>query len=216
MGAPSAYDGVHVLADDDPRWPIGPVEQARAACEGGASVVQLRAKHATDSRVLVWARAIRAVTRANAVRFVVNDRFDLALLAEADAVHLGQDDLPVSAISGRVRDRLAIGLSSHDPDQARAAASERPAYVAYGPVFGTTSKDSPYGPRTPAALAQAVRIVSPLPCVAIGGVTLDNVGLVADAGASGVAVISAVANADEPVAAVRALVAHFQRTRRTE
>lgn len=199
-----------MLADDDPRWPCDPVEQARSACQGGAAVVQLRVKHATDRQTLAWGRAIRALTRAAGVRFVVNDRFDLALLCEADAVHLGQNDLPPNALPAQARDRLDVGLSTHDAEQARAAASNRPAYVAYGPVFGTTSKDSPYGARTPAALGEIVRIVAPLPCVAIGGVTLDNVSDVAKAGASGVAVISAVANAAEPVTAMRALVKRFQ------
>ena len=87
------WAGLHVLADDDPRWPVGPVEQARAACDGGASVVQLRAKHATDSQTVAWGREIRDLTRASGARFVVNDRFDLALLCDADGVHLGQDDL---------------------------------------------------------------------------------------------------------------------------
>lgn len=213
MRAAGAYNGVHMLADDDPRWRVDPVEQARAACEGGAAVIQLRAKHATDRQLLAWARAIRTLTRAAGVRFVVNDRFDLALLAEADAVHLGQDDFPASALPASVRDRLQIGLSTHDLDQAREAVASRPAYVAYGPVFGTTSKHSPYSARTPAGLEKIAREVSPLPCVAIGGITLDNVSRVAKAGASGVAVISAVANAAEPVAAMRTLVERFEQAR---
>ena len=103
---PSAFDGLHVLADDDPRWPIGPLEQARAACDGGARVVQLRAKHASDTQTLEWARAVRELTRAHDVRFVLNDRFDLALAAGADGVHLGQNDLPPRALPRDARERL--------------------------------------------------------------------------------------------------------------
>ena len=94
----AAYCGLHVLADDDPRWSCDPPAQAAAACAGGAQVVQLRAKRATDRQALAWARAIRELTRASGTRFVVNDRFDLALAAGADAVHLGQGDLPPSAL----------------------------------------------------------------------------------------------------------------------
>jgi thiamine-phosphate pyrophosphorylase len=97
------YCGLHVLVDDDPRWAKNPVEQARAACEGGAAVVQLRAKHSVDSVVLEWAEQIRELTRSAAARFVVNDRFDLALLADADGVHLGQTDLPPARVPVEAR-----------------------------------------------------------------------------------------------------------------
>ena len=93
-----SFCGLHVLVDDDPGWQQSPVEQAYAACAGGAQVLQLRAKHATDGLALAWAREIRTLTRSAGLRFVMNDRFDLALAAEADAVHLGQSDLPPAEI----------------------------------------------------------------------------------------------------------------------
>ena len=105
---PAAQSLRALIVDDDPRWGRDPVEQARAACRARVPVVQLRAKRAGDRTVLAWAREIRALTRAAGSRFVVNDRFDLALLAEADAVHLGQDDLPPSALPREARARLAI------------------------------------------------------------------------------------------------------------
>ena len=83
--------GLHVLADDDARWGQDPVSQARAGCRGGAAVIQLRAKTATDRETLAWAADIRSLTRAAGVLFIVNDRFDLALAADADGVHLGQE-----------------------------------------------------------------------------------------------------------------------------
>jgi thiamine-phosphate pyrophosphorylase len=199
--------GLHVLADDDPRWRHGPVAQARAACAGGAAVVQLRAKHATDGIALRLAREIRAATRAAGALFFVNDRFDLALLAEADGVHLGQGDLPPAALPAEARARLLVGRSSHTSDQARAATHERVDYVAFGPVFGTTSKDSAYDARGLAALAEAARIVAPLPLVAIGGIDVSRAAEAIRAGAAGVAVISAVAGAADPAASTRALVA---------
>ena len=202
----AAFRGLHVLVDDDPRWQRDPVEQARAACAGGAAVVQLRVKHAGDQQTLTWGRAIRSLTRQRDARFVMNDRFDLALACEADAVHLGQTDLPPRALPPAARKVLAVGRSTHDLDQARAARQEAVDYVAFGPLFGTTTKESEYSERGLEALARVVAAVSPLPVVAIGGIDAARVASVVAAGASGLAVISAVAAAFDPEAAVRELV----------
>lgn len=204
------YHGLHVLADDDPRWPKDPVAQARDACAGGAAVVQLRSKHATDREALAWAREIREITWEAGTRFVVNDRFDLALLAEADAVHLGQDDLPPDALPKQVRERLAVGRSTHTPAQLRATRDEDVDYVAFGPVFGTTSKDSEYDRRGLEALGEATALAAPRPLVAIGGIAAEHVAALREAGVAGFAVISVVAGADDPVAATADLVARFR------
>jgi thiamine-phosphate pyrophosphorylase len=195
--------------DDDPRWARDPVEQAASACAAGVSVVQLRAKHATDEEILRWAHAIRRLTRAAGTRFVVNDRFDLALLAKADGVHLGQGDLPPSALPKEARERLAIGRSTHTSEQLDAARDEDVDYVAFGPVFGTTSKESEYTERGMAALRDAVRRAAPRPLIAIGGITADHVHLLADAGVGGFAVISVVAAAENPEEAARQLNTEF-------
>ncbi len=201
------WGGLHVLCDDDPRWKRDPVEQALAACAGGAAVVQLRAKHATDRTALAWGEAIRAATREAGVRFVVNDRFDLALALEADGVHLGQHDLPPARIPASARARLAIGRSTHTPEQVAAAAGEPVDYVAYGPVFASGSKVPEYAPRGVAALAAAATRAAPRPLIAIGGVDRASVAALRRAGAAGFAVIAALAAADDPEAAARALVA---------
>lgn len=212
-GGPSpavpAWGGLHVLADDDPRWGRDPVEQAGLACEGGAAVVQLRAKHASDARSLEWARAIRRITHAAGARFVVNDRFDLALLAEADAVHLGRDDLPPAALPAEARARLAIGRSTHTRAQLEATRGEPVDYVAFGPVFGTTSKASAYSERGLEAVTEAVRIAAPRPLVAIGGIAAEHLSGLRAVGVAGFAVISAVAGAADPATAARDLVAAF-------
>jgi thiamine-phosphate pyrophosphorylase len=204
-----AYRGLHVLVDDDPRWGRDPVEQARAACRARVPVVQLRAKHAGDSQALAWAREIRALTRASGSRFVVNDRFDLALLAEADAVHLGQEDLPPAALPAAARAQLAVGRSTHTPEQLDATRSEEVDYVAYGPVFGTRSKDSPFSARGLEAVADAVRRAAPRPLVAIGGIEAGDIAALRAIGVAGVAVISAVASAADPERAAARLVAAF-------
>jgi len=198
--------GLHVLADDDPRWKRDPVEQARAACEGGASVIQLRSKHGGDARALEWARAIRKLTRDCGASFVINDRFDLALAAGADGVHLGQTDLPPSCVPAIRRRGLAVGRSTHSLEQARAACDEPVDYIAFGPVFETHSKLSEYSRRGLAALSQIATLVAPRPLVAIGGINAANAAAVAAAGATGVAVISAVAGAEDPGKATRGLV----------
>lgn len=207
--AAGAFDGVHVLADDDPRWPHDPIATARAACRGGARVVQLRAKHATDAQVVEWGHAIRKLTRDAGVRFTLNDRFDLALLTEADAVHLGQEDLPPQALPAAARERLAVGRSTHTVEQAEAALREGVDYVAFGPLFGTASKATSYAERGLAALREIVRLARGWPVVAIGGIDAANAREVFEAGAVGVAVISAVTAAHDPEAATRRLAEAF-------
>jgi len=202
---PERLTGLHVLADDEPHWQRNPVEQARAACRAGADVIQLRAKHATDSTVLEWSRAIRSETRETGALFFVNDRFDLALAAGADGVHLGQEDVPPERIPDAVRRQLLVGRSTHTEAQALTAGAENVDYVAFGPVFDTASKDSAWSARGVEALTSVVRRVAPRPVVAIGGIGAANAGLVSGAGAAA-AVISAVAGAADMGAATRDLL----------
>jgi thiamine-phosphate diphosphorylase len=198
--------GLHVLADDAPRWPHDPVSQARSACQGGAAVVQLRAKHATDREALAWAAEIRRLTEASGALFIVNDRFDLALAAGADGVHLGEEDLPPARVLPELRRRLLVGWSTHTEEQVAAAREEPIDYIGFGPVFGTRSKASDYDARGPGLLAAAVKAAAPRPVVAIGGIDTANAHQVVAAGAAGAAVISTVAGAQDPADATRALV----------
>lgn len=192
------FSGLYVLLDDDPRWPLDPVAQCRAACAGGARIVQLRAKHASDQKQLEWAQAIRIGTRQTNTLFFVNDRFDIALLAGADGVHLGQEDLAPERLPREVRKKLYVGRSTHDLAQAERALHEGVDYIAFGPIFGTQSKVSSYAAQGTRALQEIVARVAPLPVVAIGGITLDNAAEVLQAGAKSLAVISAIANASDP------------------
>ena len=201
----AGFRGLMALADDAPNWKLDPIDQARAACEGGASIVQLRAKRAADSVALEWAEAIREITRKFDVGFFVNDRFDLALAANADGVHLGWDDIPPSGIPMAARSRLLIGRSTHSLAQAREASEELVDYIAFGPIFATGSKDSPCDPRGVERLAEAVRAVQPQPVIAIGGIDLGNAARVVETGVAGIAVISAIADAADPRRATHAL-----------
>jgi thiamine-phosphate pyrophosphorylase len=209
---PKRVAGLHVLADDDPRWRNRVLAQARAACAGGAAVVQLRAKHATDREALALAREIRELTRKAGLLFVLNDRFDLALASGADAVHLGQDDFPPARIPASARAALLVGRSTHTLEQVQRARGEGVDYLGFGPVFGTTSKESAYSARGAALLAKAVECAGGLPVIAIGGIDAARAAEAAKAGAAGVAVISAVADALDPERAVRELVSGLGRS----
>ena len=150
------------------------------------------------------------LTREAGARFVVNDRFDLALLSEADAVHLGQGDLAPNALPLEARECLAVGRSTHTPAQLEATRNEDVDYVAFGPVFGTTSKESEFTARGLKALETACLIASPRPLIAIGGIDTSHLWDLRAAGAMGFAVISIVAAAADPAASTRELVAGFE------
>ncbi len=200
-----AFPGLCVLLDDDERWGLDPVEQARAALRGGVRWLQLRAKRATDSQVLVWAETIAPLARRAGALFLVNDRFDLALAAGADGVHLGHEDVPPDRIPSALRERLCVGRSTHTLEQAQTARFEPIDYIAFGPVFGTRSKRSAYAARGTEMLTVVADRVRPLPVVAIGGIGRGNCSEVLRAGADCIAVISAVLGAACPSRAAREL-----------
>lgn len=206
------FKGLHVIADDDPARRHGPEAVALAACRGGARVVQLRAKHSGDREALRLARELRACTRAHGVAFVVNDRIDIALLAQADGVHLGQDDVPPCAIPEALRGGLAVGRSTHDEAQMKRALREGADYIAFGPLFDTTSKETPESARGEGALRALCSALhgsgdAVPPLIAIGGIGVARAARALRAGADGVAVIATVAEAEQPLASVRALSA---------
>jgi thiamine-phosphate pyrophosphorylase len=203
--------GLHVLVDDSTHWKLDPVELAREACRGGARVIQLRCKHQTDAQALEWGIALRQLTRESDAALIINDRFDLALLCEADGVHLGQDDLPPASIPSEFRRQLKIGRSTHNLEQAREAAAQDLDYIAFGPLFGTTSKKSSYEERGLEALTQVCGVATPTPVIAIGGIDSGQLASIHAAGAAGFAVIGAVAGADDPQCATQSLCRSWSR-----
>jgi thiamine-phosphate pyrophosphorylase len=199
--------------DDDAPDPVGrAVALAERLLAGGACVLQVRLKHAPVRTVVKVAQTVRGLTRAANVPLVVNDRLDVALTVGADAVHLGQDDLHVRdarAVLGRTGAAIAIGVSTHSPEQAEAAAAAGADYLGFGPVFETRSKQNPDPVQGVAALAEAVKRVRPTPIVAIGGITPATAREVAAAGAAAACLISAVNAAPDVIAAARAVSAAF-------
>ncbi|HEX6589442.1 MAG TPA: thiamine phosphate synthase [Longimicrobiales bacterium] len=199
-----------VITDERLAAPRTVVDVVRAALQAGAPAVQLRMKDAPARDQLAAATELLALTRAAGALLFLNDRFDVALAAGVDGVHFGPDDIPVAAARAAAPPGFLIGFSTDDPAVARRAERDGADYLGCGAVFGTSSKDvggEAIGSARLAEVAAAVRI----PVVGIGGITPANVGQVAQAGASGAAVIGAVMAAPDPAAAVRALLAPFQR-----
>jgi len=172
-------------------------ELIEQAVRGGVDIVQVREKELADGELLVRLQAAREATRRLGVPLVVNDRPDLAVLCEADFVHVGQDDLPVAAAR---RFGLGVGLSTHAPDEIERAEAD---YIGVGPVYATPTKAG----RPPVGL-QLVRYAAEharQPWFAIGGIDETNVADVVAAGARRIAVVRAICDAPDPERAARAL-----------
>ncbi len=169
-----------------------------------ADCIQLREKTTDDHELLRRAQQLVSLCRPRGVAIVINDRPDIALLARADGVHLGQDDLPCARVRELVSDKLLIGVSTANLDQAQRALKDDADYCGVGPMFPTTTKDKP----TIAGVDYLQQYLAwgKLPHLAIGGITPANTTQLVDAGARGVAVSSAVCSASDPQAAVDELL----------
>ncbi len=181
-----------------------PLVLADALLAGGARVLQLRCKREPSGAFLDLAnRLVRLATAAGAI-VIVNDRADIALLSGAAGVHVGQDDLGVWDARLAAGPLALVGLSTHDPAQVDAALGSGASYVAVGPVFDTTTKDTGYAARGLELVRYAAGRGKPV--VAIGGITLERVAAVVRAGATGLAVITDLLNGD-PESRTRAFLA---------
>jgi thiamine-phosphate pyrophosphorylase len=173
------------------------------AAAGGADIVQLREKSLTDNELLQRARDVRRWTRKAGVLFIVNDRPDVARLAEADGVHLGQDDMPVHDARRIVGPDALIGVSTHNIEQVRQAALDGANYIGVGPTFASSTKS--FEELAGLDFVRAATAETSLPAFVLGGVTADNVRDVIAAGGRRIAVSAAVSRAEEPRDAARAL-----------
>jgi len=186
-------------------------ELAEALLEGGANVLQLRDKTSPAGVMCAEARVLQKLTQRYGVPLIINDRLDVALAVEADGVHLGQDDLPFDAarrIAGR---EFIIGGSVSNWEEARRALSTELDYLGVGAMFATGTKEDAVvcGP----GFLRELRKVTNLPLVAIGGITLENLEPVIEAGADGVAVISDLLGASDVRTRARAYVEKIQKLR---
>jgi thiamine-phosphate pyrophosphorylase len=196
---------IHLCVITDPLLARGRdhVTIARAALRGGADMIQLRDKTGNLRELLPQAREIQALCRSHGAVFIINDRVDLALAADADGAHVGQEDLPAADARRLLGPGRILGVSTHTLEQAQAAREADADYIGFGPMFPTGSKDTGYTPRGPGGLREICRAVS-LPILAIGGITLENVVTVIQAGAAAPAVISSVVAAPDIAAAAAA------------
>ncbi len=178
---------------------------------GGCRMVQLRDKHMPLAELYPVAGALRERCRQAGALFIVNDRADLALALGADGLHVGQDDLPAAAARRLLSPRMILGVSTHDPRQARQAHADGADYIAVGSMFPTGTKAGFHlvGPQLVSELRSEIAV----PLVAIGGITVDNVDQVIAAGADGVAVISAVCGAPDPEEATRRFLDRIETAR---
>jgi thiamine-phosphate pyrophosphorylase len=189
----------------DPAGGHEPVALARIILDAGASVMQLRLKDAPGRELLAAARAIAAICRESGAMLIVDDRADIAMLAEAAGVHLGQEDLPLEAARRLVGRDMIIGISTHSAEQAIAAERGGADYVGFGPLFPGGLRKNTAGKGL--AMLREVRAAVSVPIVAIGGITEATVPEALAAGADACAIITDVVRAPDIAAKVRALLA---------
>jgi thiamine-phosphate pyrophosphorylase len=168
----------------------------------GVRLLQYRDKSVPSGELLRTARELNSAIIPSGASLIVNDRPEVAVLAGSAGVHVGQDDLSADQARAIVGDGKWVGVSTHNLEQFRAAASSSADYIAVGPVFSTKSKSNP-GPVVGLELIRAVRPLTAKPVVAIGGITLDTVASVIEAGADSVAVISDILRASDPILRAR-------------
>jgi thiamine-phosphate pyrophosphorylase len=183
-----------------------PIALARAMLAGGARLLQLRLKTAATGALLATATTLRELTAAAGATFIVNDRADVALACGADGVHLGQEDLPVATARAIVGPNVWIGFSTHSETELAAAGAHGADYLAFGPIYATTSK-SKADPVLGCERIAAARALTTGPLIAIGGITAATAPGVLAAGADAVAVIAALVRAPDVERATAELLA---------
>ncbi len=185
---------------------------AKAALEGGANAVQLRDKEAKDSELLPVARKLKKLCEKHGATFIINDRVALAKKCGAHGVHVGQEDLKgksVASVRAKLFPHAIVGATVHNVQEALLAFEEGADYVGASPIFATKSKADAGKPIGISGLKKIVRALrernARIPVIAIGGIDAKNAGEVMKAGADGIAVVSAITRAKNPVAAAKKL-----------
>jgi thiamine-phosphate pyrophosphorylase len=190
-----------------------PLALAGCFLDGGATVVQLRAKQLGSGALLELADALVSAAGPYGAHVIVNDRVDVAALARAAGAHVGQDDLAPADARAQLGAAAILGVSTHDEAQFAHALREPVTYIAVGPIFGTRTKDTGYAPVGLDLVRAARRLDPAVPIVAIGGITLQSAQSVLDAGATSVAVIGDLLVTGDPRARVEQYVQELARPR---
>jgi len=191
---------------DTSQIPLQRIEEAALAIiEAGAGIIQLRGKNIPSRDILKLGRVIKQIADKNNVLFIINDRVDIAILANASGVHLGQDDIPIREARKILGKDKIIGISTHNIKEAVCACKNGADYISFGPIFATKTKKDAQEPKGIEAL-QNVRRNADIPIVAIGGITLENAADVYNAGADSIAVISDILKSNDIRERVRGFI----------
>ncbi len=182
-----------------------PVTQAEHALKGGASMIQLRHKSASGSQLYRWAVAINKQCQQYKALCIINDRVDIAMASNADGVHLGQEDIPAKVARKIMGNSSLIGVSTSSLEEALQAQNDGADYIGFGHIYPTSSKEKK-NPPVGTGLLQQISLSIIIPIVAIGGISLQNAASIIACGAKGIAVISAVSRAENPLDATNQLV----------
>lgn len=205
---PAPLGGLYIILDAEASCGRSLPDLLLQAADAGARMFQYRNKAASMREAYRQAVPLRKAAADAGVRFLINDRCDLALAVDADGVHLGQQDLPVRLARAILGPGKLIGLSTHTEAQVTDATSSGADYLGFGPLFPPGSKRD-HDPVVGVEGLRRIRRLTTLPVFAIGGITPDRVREIVGAGADGVAVISAIAQAQDVRAAVRAVLSQF-------
>ncbi|NZD65166.1 thiamine phosphate synthase [Rhizobium sp. WYCCWR 11290] len=208
-----AFDlSLYLVLDPDLCAGIGMVETARLAVAGGATMVQLRDKHAGTIRMIETGRALKQALDGTGALLIINDDVEAAIAIGADGLHIGQEDMDARKARAMVGAEMILGLSVESEVLANAVDPDLIDYTGVGPVFATPTKADHKQPIGFDGLARLVK-ASPVPSVAIGGLKVDHVAEVFAAGARGLAVVSAICGTPDPEAATRRIAAEIRKAR---
>lgn len=195
---------LHILTDTLLQSRFSHIELTEQAIAGGADTIQFRHKLGTTREMIQVATEMKRLCTEKGVIFIVNDRIDIAIASEADGVHLGQDDFPIPLARKLLGDNRIIGGSAATMEEAKKCLSDGADYVGFGPVYPTGSKDDA-GPVSGIDTLRNIVETIPLPIIAIGGIDEENTWGIIQAGAHGIAVISAVCCKENPEEATKGL-----------
>lgn len=171
------------------------IDAVKSAIEGGATIIQYRDKIRSTRELIESALQIKEITKEHNIPFIINDRVDVALAVDSDGVHLGQDDMPLEIARRILGDKKIIGISAKTVEQARKAQNKGATYLGVGAMFPTQTKVKTIL-RGPDTIKEMRQNGITLPIVAIGGINTDNIHYCINAGADGVAIVSAIFKAD--------------------
>lgn len=193
-----------IITDTNVQLKYSHVELAEMAIKGGADIIQFRDKFMGTADMISTARAIRKICTKKGAIFLVNDRVDVALVSEADGVHLGKDDIPVYEARKLLGSRKIVGGTAHSLKEALMREKEGADYIGFGHIYETFSKEKKGRPKGTDYLRKVVDAIS-VPVIAIGGINITNIDDVMQTGVHGAALIGSVVKSKDPIKIVREL-----------